>query len=125
MKSLFSIAFLFVCATVALYFLPIKQGSALYGIKSFVVKKGASIKMSRGDTADPQQELRYKKEELRAYKDAIAKIDAADEQMKADAPICPTTGQKAIVTISSDPRQDLRKKIQRLENEIADLETRI
>ncbi|MBI2411982.1 MAG: hypothetical protein HYV24_02065 [Deltaproteobacteria bacterium] len=125
MRKIFYGAVLLTGAVVALYFLPVRQDSALYGIKSFVVEKGASIRMSRASSADIQQELHYKKEELRAYEDAIIKIDAADEQMRADAPVCPTTGEKAIVTISSDPRTDLREKIQRLENEIAALESRI
>lgn len=122
MKKLFFLAVLFIGATGALYYLPIKQDSALYGLKSFVVEKGASVKMS---SADPQGEIRNKEEELRAYENAIAQIDAEDERIRADGPVCPTTGEKAISTITSDPRPELREKIQRLRSEIADLESKI
>ncbi len=57
-----------------------------------------------------------KREELKAYEDALRQIDGQVAQWKAEANsnICPQTGQKASFEVTQDPRPELQAKIDRL-----------
>ena len=102
----------------AIYFYPTNPGTVLYKVQS-------SLKSIGKSEADYRQELGYKKAELAAYEKAIVDITTNIENVIASGPICPTTGRKAVTTLTEDPRDDLRAKCERLKEEIRKLEERI
>ncbi len=71
---------------------------------------------------DIRKELNLKKSKLAAFEKAIVDIGNQFERLEESGPICPTTGRKAITTISQDPRDDLREKCEVMRVEISLLE---
>ena len=84
-----------------------------------------SIKSLGKSDADLGEELGYTRAELAAYQEAIVAITANFEHEVANAPICPTTGRRAITTITEDPRDELRSKCAALKEKIRLLEEQI
>ena len=112
---------LFIAVAVFLFY-PASPDSSLTKIKSSVFEKIGSVGKSK---ADYEEELRYKTEELAAYQQALEKLDADVKSWETNAPVCPTTGQKAIIRIDKDGRTEVREKIKKTEEEIAILKTKI
>jgi len=110
--------YLLLIVVAAAYYYPAKPSSALYQIQSRVKSVGKT-------KADYEKELYYKKEELKAYEKAIVDVTNEIESMYANAPICPTTGQKAITTITKDPRDEMEARCDVLRKEIQELEAKI
>jgi polyhydroxyalkanoate synthesis regulator phasin len=65
--------------------------------------------------------------ELQAHEELLKKADAGIEQMKkeTESQICPETGRPGIFILNDDPRPNVREKIDRLRQEIAELEHKV
>ncbi len=112
------IIFLILIGVAVVYLYPAKTNSSLHKVQS-------SLKSIGKSEADFREELRYKREELAAYEKAVTDITANIEKVIATGPICPTTGERAITTVTEDPRDELRAKCEALKEEIRVLEERI
>lgn len=119
MKKIF---FLFLVIVVAaLYFWPAKPDSGIQRVKTRIADMFSSVS-SPGK--DYNQELAAKQVELQSYEEVLKQTEAQIEQWKTEAEsrICPTTGRPGIFELKEDPRPNLREKIDRLRQEIAELE---
>ncbi|MEZ4599027.1 MAG: hypothetical protein R2940_04480 [Syntrophotaleaceae bacterium] len=115
MKKLFYLFLIGICVA---YYYPAKPNSTLYKLQTRIKSAGRS-------EADYREELSYKRAELAAYEKAIADITAKIEGVVANGPICPISGERAITTVTDDPRDDLRAKCEALREEIRELEDNI
>lgn len=115
MKKLLCLLFVGISAA---YFYPAKPSSNLYKLQTRIKSIGKS-------EADYREELIFKREELAAYEKAITDISAKIENVIANGPVCPITGERATTTVTDDPRDDLRAKCDLLREEIRVLEDKI
>jgi len=115
MKKLF---FLLMIAAVTVYFYPSAPQALLHKLQGSLESLGKS-------EADERRELAGKRAELAAYEKAVDDITARLDREVANAPVCPTTGQKAIINITQDPRDEVRAKCDILREEIRVLEERV
>ncbi len=115
------VIFLIVSATV-LYLYPARPGTALHQVKSSVLVNLLPAATSKNEI---RSQLSCKQEELQAYEKVLIDIDAEHDRMLANAPICPTTGRKAVVTMATDPRPEIHRKIEQLNEEIGKLRSQL
>ncbi|ABA87785.1 hypothetical protein Pcar_0525 [Syntrophotalea carbinolica DSM 2380] len=115
MKKLLYLVFIGICVAC---FYPAKPNSTLHKLQTRIKSVGKS-------EADYREELSYKRAELAAYEKAITDITANIESVVANGPICPITGERAITTVTDDPRDDLRARCELLREEIRALEDNI
>jgi hypothetical protein len=113
--------FLIISVTV-LYLYPARPGTALHQVKSSMLGNLFPPMTSKDEI---RTQLIYKMEELQTYENVLADIDNEHERMLANAPICPTTGRKASVSMTTDPRPEIQLKIEELNVEIGQLESRL
>jgi hypothetical protein len=102
----------------AVWFYPAPPDSGFHRLQLQVRSMGDSHEQER-------EELRGKKLELAEYERVIGEITAEDARMVENAPICPINGQKALTTMTQDPRPELRAKCDTLREEIRALEAKI
>lgn len=118
---------LFLFSIIALfYFWPAGPDSGIQKVKTGVAGIFSSSGSSSGKDYSPDY-LAAKREELKAYEDALKHFDAQIEQWKveAESQICPQTGRPGVFILKDDPRPTLREKIDRVRQEIADIERRV
>lgn len=89
---------------------------------STLEKIQAGLKLAFKSKADIRKELGYKRANLASFEKAIEDLSNQFERLQESGPVCPTTGQKAITTITQDPRDDLRQRCEGLRVEISLLE---
>ncbi len=106
----------------AFFFWPVDKDSAIYKYRHSITDSAPGIGKSNDEL---KEELELKKAQLEAYEKGLEQADANIQHIYDDAPVCPRTGQKAIVTITQDPRPELRAKIDGLKEEIRALESKI
>ncbi len=104
------------------FFWPVDQESAIYRYRHSITDSATNIGKSNDEL---KEELELKKAQLEAYEKGLEQAETNIQRMHDDAPVCPRTGQKAIVTITQDPRPDLRAKIDELKEEIRVLESKV
>jgi len=68
--------------------------------------------------------LTNKKAELKAYEEGLQRVDEEIERNRKNVGICPITGQPNQFVLENDPRPELRKKIEVLNQEIQQLESK-
>lgn len=105
---------LLLCALSALYFWPVQPDSGVATFRSRIFCM-----------FEPNSKvLASKKAELVAYEEALQKLDEGVAKMQSEAGICPITGQPNKVTITEDPRPEIRARIDKLQAEIKSLKNR-
>lgn len=94
--------------------------------RSQIADKFKSIKDSAGSSTKSEQEkqefLAAKREELKAYEDALEKVEADIARM-SQVGNCPITGRPNEFRLDNDPRPELRAKIEKVKEEIRELES--
>jgi hypothetical protein len=114
-------------AAMALFILwPGEPGPKFQTVRAKVVEQGKSIAKSVVTPAKSGEEnnelLASKKAELKAFEDALEKVDADIARMQSEVGTCPITGEPNQFILKEDPRPDLRTRIDKLKEEIAQLE---
>ncbi len=104
------------------FFWPVDKDSAIYGYRHSITDSATNIGKSNDEL---KEELELKKAQLEAYEKGLEQAETNIQHIYDDAPVCPRTGQKAIVTITHDPRPEVRAKIDQLKEEIRALESKI
>ena len=77
-----------------------------------------SLKLIGKSDADLRQELYYKEANLGSLEKMIDDIGKQHENLVKNAPICPTTGRRATIKMTKDPRGELREQCKVLREEI-------
>ena len=92
---------------------------------AYLIAKDPSVISSIGMSAESKsQMIGSKKAELQAYEEALRQVDAQIEHDRANVGICPQTGQPNQYILNHDPRPEVREKIDKLKEEIRQLESR-
>lgn len=127
------ITFKIVCITLitalAAFFLwPAQPGSKLFAARSQVAGQCKSIQNSVGLSLKSEQEkkelLACKKEELKAYEDVLQQVEADIARMQSEVGTCAITGQPNKFVLNQDPRPELQTKIDKVKEEIRQLENK-
>lgn len=119
---------LLVAAAAVFFFWPARPGSQLAAARHEVAGRVASVGNSVGASVRSDTETREllatKKEELKAYEDTLEKVEADIVRM-SQVGTCAVTGQPNRFELNQDPRPDLRERIAKVKEEIAELEKRL
>jgi hypothetical protein len=73
---------------------------------------------------DTNELLSHKHEELNAYENALQQVEAQIAHDRANVGTCPITGQPNQYILKQDPRPELQKKIEAIQEELRRLETK-
>jgi parvulin-like peptidyl-prolyl isomerase len=121
--------FIALIAALAAFFLwPAQPGSQFHAVRVRISDQSGSIQKSAGLSAKSEEDknelLTCKKAELKAYEDAIQQVDADIARMQSEVGTCPITGQPNQFILNQDPRPELRTKIDKIKEEIRQLENK-
>lgn len=115
-----------IAASAVYFLLPGEPGPKFQAVRAKVVEQGKSIAKSVGSPAKSSVEnnelLANKRAELKAFEDALEKVDADIARMQSEVGICPITGQPNQFILKEDPRPEIRARIDKLKEEISQLE---
>lgn len=125
MKWLFIVI---VVALLASFLWPVEPDSYLYAVRGQVVDQfkyaQKSIKWSIKSEQEKKEFIAVKREELRAYENALQQMEADIVRMQSEIPVCPITGQQSKLNLTQDPQPELKLKIEQLKVEISQLESK-
>jgi polyhydroxyalkanoate synthesis regulator phasin len=123
MKWLF---FTIIIALAVFFLWPAQPGSKLHAVRGKITNQFKSVQksaeLSTKNDEEKKELLYYKKEELKAYEDALQKVEADIARMQSEVGTCPITGEPGKFTLTQDPRPELQSKIDKLKEEIRQLE---
>jgi hypothetical protein len=115
-----------VVAVLASFFLwPVQPESRLYVFRSQLTNQFKSIGSTVGLTSsneEAKQAIENKMAELKAYEDALLKVEADIVNARANVGTCSITGQPNQFILNQDPRPEIQTKIDQLKEEIRLLE---
>jgi hypothetical protein len=118
-----------VIAVLASFFLwPAQPESRLYVFRSRLTDQFKSIGSVVGLSSaseEARQAIGNKKAELKAYEEALLKVDAEIANARANVGTCPITGQPNGFILNQDPRPEVQAKIDQLKEEIMELEKKL
>jgi len=117
-----------VIAVLASFFLwPAQPESRLYAFRSQLTDQFRSIGNAVGLSAasgEDRQAIANKMAELKAYEDALQKVEADIANARANVGTCSITGQPNEFRLTQDPRPEIQTRIDQLKEEIRLLEKR-
>jgi hypothetical protein len=123
MKRLF---ILLILILITFFFWPAQPDSHLHSVREqfynqcdSIFKGMVEIPLSDEERAEL---LARKKEELKAFEDGLAKVNADLARAQSEVPVCPQTGQQSKLRVMSDTRPEAVAHIDRLKEEIRELE---
>lgn len=95
------------------------------GYFGYAIANNPSLKNSAGlSSTDNSELIANKKAELQAYENTLQSIEAEFANARANIGTCPITGQPNQMNITQDPRPELQSKIEKLREEIRQLESK-
>ena len=110
----------------AFFFWPVNKDSKIIEYRHSITSKVTNSVTDIGKSNDElKEELELKKAQLEAWEKGLEQTEANIQRMYDEAPVCPRTGQKAIITLTQDPRPEIRAKIEGLREEIRVLESKV
>ena len=120
MKWLFIII---LAASAAFFFWPAQPDSQLHALRGQIVERFQPGQSTGKSEQEKQEFLAAKREELKAYEDALQKVEADIARM-SQVGTCPRTGRPNEFRLDHDPRPELQAKIAKVKDEISQLEAK-
>jgi hypothetical protein len=120
MKWLFIVL---ITVLVAFFLCPAQPDSQLYAVRSQIADRFKPGPSAGKSEQEKQELLAAKREELKAYEDTLQQVEADIVKM-SNVGTCNITGQPNQFKLDKDPRPELQAKIDKVKEEIRQLESK-